>query len=215
VYEGKGLKPEQAVGLLLQAQAKLDADPANAIQEIANAYGVDLAQVYGGKQQQPAQAPQGEQTDYIRTLESKIANLERGLGYTYQTVEVQRQAEVQRANATLAKLVEDFAKDKTDFAEIEDDVARQARVIKEENPNLEPQAVLQKAYEQARWSNPDLRARLIAEQAKQQQEAEEQKRKTEADKAKKAGAINVRSQPNATPVKGRTWEETMDGFRSN
>jgi len=211
VYESKGLSADQATALLFQAQAKLDRDPVNAIAEIAHAYGIDLQQVYGGQPQQGQQSqPQGEQVDYIRALEQKIANLERGLGHTYQTVQAREAAAQQQHTASLAKLVEEFSKDKADFADVEEEVAAEIEVLKRRNPDLEPRQMLEQAYERALWSNPERRTRLIAQQSQKQQEAEEQRRRAEAEKAKKAGSVNVRSQPNSAPVKKASVWETMD-----
>jgi hypothetical protein len=109
-----------------------------------------------------------------------------------------------RANAEarfreVSQTVADFARDKPDFEAVAGDVARLLRADK--------QLSLDEAYNQARRLNPQTFETILAtEREKARKEAEEQ-----AAKARRAGAVNVRSRDSEASPTGATgsMEETM------
>ncbi len=175
---------------LINADQMLLHDPANAIQEIANAYGVNLWEMFGQQQQSDGQ----EAPPIVQQLYQKIDQLESALRQTSQQVNEREQRETAQAFASIEDQIAKFAEGKTDFNELADEITAQIAALKVSNPQQSPQERLAKAYENARWATPAARERMLAEQ----RQAEEKKRMEEAKKrtedARRSNSINVRSQ---------------------
>lgn len=181
VFERNGLDYQQGVAALLKAQVMLEENPHAAIQQLAQAYGVDLSGLSTG--QGTAGGPQ------IAALQAQIAQLSRQVQEnTAREMERQKSAEAAKVQS-LEQVVAEFTKDKPDFSELEDDVLVMLPAIRQRMPDASPRELLTKAYEDAQWANPAARARkLEAEAAKKAKEAA-----AVAAKAKQAGSLNVRT----------------------
>lgn len=204
VFRANNVAPDRGIALLLEAQKRLDTDPVSAIHEIAAAYGVDLSAATPGAENA---SPENET---VRSLRAEIASLKRDMGETRNQVLARERSEQERQQATLATLVSDFAKDKDDFTDIEQDMIGHVAAIRQAEPDLEPKLLLEKAYEAARWANPATRARLLEKQISEAEAKRAEDARKKAAEAKKAASINVKSKGgNPGPSKG-TWEDTLN-----
>lgn len=181
VFERNGLDYQQGITALLKAQVMLEQNPVAAIQQLAQAYGVDLTGLSTG--QGSAGEPQ------IAALQAQIAQLSRQVQEnTARETERQKAAEAAKMQS-LEQVVAEFTKDKTDWSELEDEVLNILPAIRQKMPEASPRELLTKAYEDAQWLNPAARARrLEAEAAKKAKEAA-----AVAAKAKQTSSLNVRT----------------------
>lgn len=171
----RGIPAEQGLQMLIAAQKALDTNPAQAIAHIAASYGIDLAalaQNPPAPQQRVEQAVPPQFVEKVSTLESRLNEF-----LTNQTVGV----------------VESFAKSPghEHYEAIESDLLRLIPMVQQQEPGLPHQEVLQKAYDQAIWLNPDVRAKIIAEQRTQADTQRTAAVATKAASAKKA-AVSVK-----------------------
>lgn len=208
VFDRNGMDYQTGIKTLLNAQVALETNPVHAIQQLAQAYGVDLGLFSNGQQT-------AENGGQITLLQRQIADLQRQLQDTSTRVQTREQQEQLSQQQALEAQVNDFLKDKPDFAKLEDDVLAILPAIKGKQPGLSPKEALAAAYEQAQWLNPETRtAKLEADRKAAEAKAADdaQKRATEA---KKAGRANVKT---TAPVSGRSasWEDEMMGiYRRN
>ncbi len=194
-FERSGVTPDVGVQRLLEAERQLEQDPHRGIQYLADFYGVDLAQLAGP---QDGSSPEGQLHQTIAQLRSELNEIRSGLS------DRQRQDETVKLKSVESQ-IQEFAKDKTDWAELENDVFRQVVAIKATSPNLPHAEVLKQAYDAAKWANPTARERTLKEQQaaarertlKEQQAAADKKNaeeaKKRADAARAASTLNVRS----------------------
>lgn len=208
VLQKNGLRGPDAAARMFAVERMLAQNPESAIRQIAEAYGVNLS---------VGQSAPGEPDNSAayRALEAKNAALERRLSQIDSKVTARERSEQEQTRAALDKLVADFSKDKTDLADIEGDFVAHISAIRQSEPSLSHEKVLEKAYEAARWANPNTRTKLLAEQDKQRAEkaeadkkAAEAEQKKKAAEAKKVGSLNVKS-TSASPAKKGNWEATL------
>lgn len=200
-FQKLGIAPAQAFHRLMQAHLELDADFDAGIRKLAEAYGRPLP----GSES----TGEGQESGEVRSLKATIQRLERQVGETHNTVMARVNAEKDQAQATLSKLVNDFAAGKDDFKDIEGDIAAHIAAIRNAEPDLEPKALLDKAYDAARWANPVTRTKMLESQRKAEEATRTEANKAKADAAKKAGNLNVKSGNGASPTKKSSWEDTM------
>ncbi|MBX5089354.1 hypothetical protein [Rhizobium lentis] len=199
VFVKNGVSEAEGVQRLFAADRFLQERPAEAIQWLANHYGVDLRQFATGTQQ-PDQSQQPS---------SEVIQLRRELAEIKNSLTARERSEQQAQTATVAQTIEKFASENPYFAEVEEELMGLIPVIKSKEPGLNHSEVLKKAYDRAVYANPDVRQRL---QADQQKAAEEKRKAEEAEavrKAKQAGGINQKSVQGTTPTKGASMEDTM------
>jgi hypothetical protein len=202
VLRKNNLRGPDAIARSMAVARMFDENPENAIHELAKAYGVNLS-----VGQQPGTEPSAESAAY-RALEAKNTALERRLSQIDSKLTAKERSEQEQTRAALDKLVEDFSKDKTDLADIENDFVANIQAIRGAEPGLSHDKVLEKAYEAARWANPSTRAKLLADQEKQRADKADAEQKKRAAEAKKVGSLNVKS-TSASPAKKGNWEATL------
>jgi hypothetical protein len=188
LFEANGVTYEAGLQNLLSVAAALQSDAPNAIREIARRHGVDLRELAGAA---PADDGQPESA-HIRALEGHIARLERQVAETSNRVMSREQAEQQAQLSSLTSAIETFSSDKPDFQALEEDILDLIPAIKARNPGLDSKTILEKAYERAVWGNPDVRAKRLEADAKAQADRQAKEARERADKARRAGAINVK-----------------------
>lgn len=180
-----GIDPQQGLNALLEAHRKLNRDPASAIAQLAQQYGVDLATLASNP---PAHQPQ-QFDPMVSQLTNHVTRLESQLQGFLQT-------------QTLS-VVEQFAQDHPHYAAVEAEIAELIPSVQRANPGLSPSDVLSKAYERAIWLNPEVRSQLIQEQTAPQAKvaslAEKQQKSAKAAVSIKASS-NGASAPKAQPV---------------
>jgi hypothetical protein len=197
VFVKNGVTEAEGVQRLFAADRFLQEKPGEAIQWLANHYGVDLRQFATGNPQQD-QSPNGE-----------VLQLRRELAEIKNSLTARERSEQQAQTATVAQTIDKFASENPYFNDVEDELMGMIPVIKSKEPGLNYGEVLKKAYDRAVYANPDVRQRL---QADQQKAAEDKRKVDEAEavrKAKQAGGINQKSVQGTSPTKGATMEDTM------
>jgi hypothetical protein len=200
-----GLPPGEGLKLLLAADDYLARDPVAAIQWLAQQSGVDLSR-FG----QPAQGQSGEVAPEVSALHQKIAHLERMLSDTSTRIEQREQFELQTQHHTLEHLVNEFAKGKDYWPEIEAEVVAQIRAIKTANPSMDPRDTLEKAHERALKLNDEVRNRLTEAKRKEEEAKKAVETKRKAEEAKRLASLNVRSVDGKAPkAVRRSLEEEM------
>lgn len=205
VFTRNGVSQDEGVARLLNAQRALDRDPASAIKQIADAYGVNLVDIGLGNADTASAVPPALQAR-LDQLERHNQQLEHRLsGY----VSTQEQTQL----SSLERIIDDFKKGKDDWATVENDVAAQIVAIKASNPGLPHADILAKAYENAVRINPEAsKARAAKEAAELKQRAEAEAAKKAAE-AKRLAGINVKSGPvnGATP---KSIDDTLNEIAS-
>lgn len=180
-FEKYGVPVEEGISQLLQANEYLERDAPSAIRDLAKAYGVDLRALTGN---QPGNVPQP-----VQQLHDRIAQLERQLNETSNRVTTREKAEYDRQTATVESQIAEFAKDKDDFEALQDEILDHIVILKQKNPDAPHSEIIAKAYDKARWANPDSRAKALeAEEAKRLKAAKER-----SNDAKRVAPLNVRT----------------------
>lgn len=199
VFLKNGVSEAEGVQRLFAADRFLQDKPVEAIQWLANHYGVDLRQFSTGNQQH----------DQSQQPSSEVIQLRRELAEIRNSLTARERNEHQAQTATVAQTIEKFASENPYFNDVEDELMGMIPVIKSKEPGLNYGEVLQKAYDRAVYANPDVRQRL---QADQQKAAEDKRKADEAEavrKAKQAGGINQKSAQGSSPAKSGSMEDTM------
>ena len=198
----RNVQPEIAINALLQAQRELDRDPVRSIAMIAQTYGVDLSMFGNQSGEESNQSPQ------LASLNSRIEDLMARNAQLERLVLSREEREAQANQQSLAALIEDFAKANPIDDELEPSLVAQIHALNMTHPHLSQKEKLAMAYEQAKWANPALRQKIIA-QERAALEAKKAKEQAElATKAKSASKLNVRSSPgDMKPV--RTLDDVL------
>lgn len=193
-----GVDPATGIDQLISHFALSETNPRAFIENFARSKGIDLSN------SQPT-----DQSDYVRSLERRVAQAEQLAREAHSNTTAWQKSEQDKAMASLASTVEAFSKDKPDYAELESDIFAQVQAINAVEPDLTPEKKLQKAYDAARWANPTIRERLLADQRKADEAKRTEEAKKKADEAKKSASLNVRSGQGASPAKKGNWEATL------
>jgi hypothetical protein len=201
----KGLSVEEGIQRLALAQQKLDANPVQALREIAQSYGVNLATLAG---QNPDEVPsaQSQQPDIQTLVRQAVAPLVAPIQQRWQAEE-QRQAEM------TTQMVVSFAASEghEHFDAVSDDIMAMIPPIQAKNPTWTPQQVLQESYDRAVYANPATRQTILSAR---ETAAEETRRKEAAARATKArgAAVSVTGSPQGSAgaeVAGTLREEIV------
>ena len=202
-FQSRNLDPARAVASLFEVQRILDRDFVGGINEIAKAYGKPSPFA-------SSQSPEGgEESALVRSLQAEINSLKRDVGQTREHVMAEQRSKQEREAANLASIVDEFAKDKTDFSDIESDVVAHIHAIRNAEPGLDNKALLAKAYDAARWANPATRTKMLDAERKAEEAKRLEESKKKAAEAQKAAKLNVRSSNGASPVRKGSWEDTL------
>jgi hypothetical protein len=183
-----GVPVEVAAQRLAAAQEYLERDPRAGIAWLAQSYGVDLQNL-----ESTPSAPQAPRFDpMVQQLQQQTQYLESQLNGFLQS-------------QTLG-VIEQFAQGKPHYADVEADLVKFIPLVQQTEPGLNPQQVLEKAYDQAIWANPNVRAKLIAEQAAQEQAKQAEALKAKAAQAQKA-AVSIKGSSNGTSAPRKQAQE--------
>lgn len=198
-----GLQPDQAINALMAAHRALQQNAPVAIARLAQQYGVDLATLASNP---PAIQEQARPDPMVSQLTQHVSKLESQLSGFLQ-------------NQTLG-VVEKFASEHPHYAAVEEDIARLIPMVQQTNPGLPAHEVLTKAYEQAIWANPDVRAKLISEQTAQAQQSKTETIKVKSAQAQKA-AVSIKGASNGSaagkmppPTGGDVYDDVRAAIQS-
>lgn len=188
----RGLSVEDGIQRLLDGERFLSQQPAQAILWLAQKHGLDLAELASNPPapQQPVRSEAYVPPQVIQQVSSLEERLN-GILMDQNMSAVQAFA-AQPENAY--------------YADVEAQLPDVMRELLAANPSLRGVALLQAAYERAVWLNPDVRARLIADQHAQTAQAITARIEKKASQAQRA-AVSVKgsaadTRPPPKPVNG-------------
>jgi hypothetical protein len=171
-----GITPEAAINQLFTLSDFASRDPAKFVQWFAEQHGLDLETMMD--EQEPVD-PQ------IAALQREIAELKGTVGQSQNYQQTQAQ---QSGMAEIGRFAEEKdaagAPVRPHFDTVCTDMLAIVPMIRQENPGMPPQQVLQTAYDRAVWANPTTRDVLLKEQETKRL-AEMRER---ANKARQAGS---------------------------
>lgn len=195
--------PADAVNRMFLWFKALAGKPADAFPALAQSMGVDWKTLIGGQQQQPgapepaantAGAPEipepvkayvGQLEQRLQQLTTYVQQVDGRFGNVEQNINTQNQARTEE-NLNL------WSKDKTYFDEVRIDMAKliETGVVPLKNGQVD----LDTAYERAIYFNPEVRAKVLAEQQQANVQVQQQSRQaattaqqTQVNKSRKAG----------------------------
>lgn len=200
-----GIPPEEGFAQFLRANAYLERDARSAIKDLAKAYGVDLRSLIDG-----GAIPQNATEQALR---AEIADLRRQQNEISNRVTTRERSEMERSFKSLETQIAEFAKDKPDFETLEDEIEHEIVVLKQKSPDLPATEILAKAYDRARWANPDVRAKTLEaeEKAKEAKRLEDAKKRSQD--AKRVAPLNVKSST-ANSSAPKSWDDDLrDAYR--
>lgn len=207
LIESEGGTPERAIGDLLRTAAQLrmgtPQQKVEIIARVAQQYGVDLRAFAPQQPGQPNQQPVQQSTNDPR-VDQLIGQLN-----------LERQQRAQQEQATLEGSVTKWmsAQDaqgqplRPYLGDVMNEMNALVPQIRQANPSLNNDQVLQQAYETAIWGNPEIRPLLIAAQTAPVRDPANQNRVREA---RRAASVNVPRRA-STPSTGKpgTMDETL------
>jgi hypothetical protein len=186
-FETKGLSYQEGLTQLLKAQRALDRDPVAGLQQIAQAYGIDLGSLAKAGGRDPhAQALQSkleQQDQQIKELRAYIQNAERS-----------KQEQTFNSKADLASKL---ASELEGFDDLIDDMEPLIVTIRRQNPGWNDEQVVKEAYDRAAWSNPTFRQRRVEAETKAAETKRAEEAKKAAEDARRAGILNVEGETGA------------------
>lgn len=195
----------------IRAEQRLEKDPVGGIRWLCQQYGVDPAML-AGQAPRPPEGQQVEQQPYPqldpRTLAPILSPLLNPL--QQQLAQLQQQYYGEKQAVTQSSVEAFFSDPANRYAE---NVADQMVTILHSGmvDKTKPNA-LQEAYQQACWSNPEIRGLLINEQQAKAAADKVAKAKAAADQARAAGR-SITSSPNAgAPPPQRADHEDLRAF---
>ena len=195
-FEQHGLIPERALPEIVGAWQQLVANPREVLPALAKQFGVEWGAT--AATQQPQAQPDRWVDPDVQALRTEIAELKSAQAERNRQEQGRAAAEEQRLTKSTQTELQDFAKDKPDFEALRRPMAALMHSGQAKD--------LAEAYEMAGWANPQTRAARIEAERK----AGESKRQEEAERARKAGAVNVRSDSRVNPAPPKSLRETME-----
>ena len=201
VFEHHGMSLDQGLDIMMNWQAYLDRDPVAALKDIARAYNQDLEEIaFSDFDSEDGANPQSGQ---ITALQNEIAVLKQQLATTQAQTQSFTKAIEEQNLAEKQGIVQRFMEENPDAKEIYPLIKHNMNLVRERNPQASDAEILQDAYELSRWQDPATRAKLIAKQSASDDG------KLLAEKAKRAGNINVNSNPQLSSVEPDLDSELM------
>jgi hypothetical protein len=141
-----------------------------------------VAALQGGQ----AAAPQGQPAQPAPQPHPEIQRLEQQLNAVSSAVAARQRAEQEAALRQSSSIVERFFADPTNLYahDVQSEILE--LVERDQNRFSDPQGALQRAYQEAVWRNPTVRAQLIKEQAQREAEAKREAAQKQAQVAARA-----------------------------
>ena len=208
-FQRNGLSPEDGISRLLAASDALERQPEQAIAALMHAYGVD-PRIYIQSTDEAGK----EASPQVSALLQKVARLEGMLNETRGAVDNRERHEIALKQKSLVNEIEQFAKSKSDWAELENSVFAEVIAIQSQIDNgiLSPMSeveVLHKAYDRALRNNDAAWKRKVDADAKAAEEKRLAEAKARSADASKAKAVNLRSATANASSKG-SMDDTLE-----
>jgi hypothetical protein len=180
-----GMSVDQGLNALLAAHHALNRDPAGALRNLAQQYGVDLSTLAG---HQPAngssETVQTQQQPDIRAL------VHQAVQPILAPLQQRFMDEDRRAQESSTSFVTQFAQSPghEHFDAVTDEIMAMIPALKAANPGMSRDQVLQEAYDRAVYANPTTRAAVLASQQAQADEKRRAEARAHANKARTAAS---------------------------
>lgn len=174
VAQQVGANPEYVINELVAAHHALNKNAPRAIMELAKKFNVDLNQLVSNPPATHAEVDPAY-TNRLQTLEQQLQSLHQ---------------------ERITSNVDAFAKENPHFEAVSEQLQEIIPQIKMAYPNMSPAMILQKAYEQAIWLNPDVRTKLIGEQTSPSSQDAVKAKSVQAAKA----AVSVKGSSSSASV---------------
>lgn len=177
-----GVPAPQFLRRMLATSHALDRDPGAVIKQLADAYGINLGDLWDPS----APVPDPE---VVRLR----ADNERLRSQHEQSTAQQRAAEQAAGLDAMNKLVEQFGEKHPEIRTpiVEKELAVQIRALQAVDPKMDPAELLAQAYERAAWNVPSIREKRLQDQIATAERARVEAAKKAAEAASRAGSINV------------------------
>ncbi len=189
----RGMDEAGAIQALFAAQDLLERDPIEGLRHIARTYGVDpraLAMAGAPQQPQGATSPQAQPPAPFASLAREVETLKGALAQQRQRAEAAHKAGV-------LSQVEAFAADPANLY-FENVRERMAALLRAETAKD-----VAEAYQQAIWSDPDVRSQLLRQQAAERPGGPSDAARAKAAQARHAsGSITGSPSPGSRPGRG-------------
>lgn len=187
-FRAANMQPEQGIAALLQVQRDLARDPYGTVRDIAQRYGVDLT-AYANADENAGQSPElASLAAQLQAAHRQIETLNSRVSFREQQ---EQNAFIQTAEQELASfLTENAIDDQT-----ADLMVDRVLFYRTQHPDWHIKQVLKQAHEDLTWTDPARRQAAIDRELQAKREAEAKAAKERAEKARKAGSVNVKSSP--------------------
>lgn len=192
----------------IAADEYLQRDPVSALQWLAQSYGVDLSKLYAPVSYDgtPGSPQLAELTQSLSAAQKQIGDLTNRLG--------QRETnETKSYLAALGARIEEFAKGKDYWPDVENDIAAQIYALKVSHPERagDVEWLLNEAHTRAVKLNDQIAGKLSEAKRKADAERNSAEDKRKAEDAKRLASLNVRSKPGSGPSSSsKTMEQEME-----
>lgn len=186
IFEEAGIDPISGVQKLIQAQRLIQENPKMAYLKMLEADGLTVADLAEAVESGEYNSSNFE----IQSLTKKVDQLMQIVIYQQ---EQQKHESMQKEYTSAVKEYENFKSEKDangnlrfPFVEqIQDDFIRGITAIRQSNPEMSKRGILEQAYEQACWSNPQTRKELILQYLSDAESARAAKVKEEQENARR------------------------------
>lgn len=172
-----GQSIEQNVAQLYAMSDAANNDPLGFIKWMAANNGIDLTQL----------SQQGE----TENVDPNVAALQQRLQASEQAINQMINGQQVAITDQNQRIVADFSskEENKHFKDVEQDVLNLIPTVKAQNPAMTPQEVLKAAYDTAVYVNPQVREKILAEQA----DAARKEMQSKADKAKATKGVSTKT----------------------
>lgn len=194
----RGMDVQTGIQRLMDGQRFLEQQPEQAILWLAQKNGIDLANLASNPPavQQPARVDPAfaQVSQTVKSLQERLDAMTQGQNLT---------------------LVQQFAAANPHYADVEEMLPNFIKEVQAVNPGIPPMEALQQAYDRAIWLNPDIRAKLIAEQTQAEAQQRVVKLQEKSQQASRA-AVSVKGGTSTAPipVKEDVGETPYDAARA-
>ena len=175
---------------------------ARVIQNLARSAGVDLSQIQ----------PPSQQEQHLSPLYGEIQTLKQQLNQQNQQRQQQEDFAINQALTAFESETDENGLKHPYFSNVENEMIAIIPQIRQNNPSLSYIEVLNQAYDNSIWANPETRQLLQVQQDKKIDAERKRKAKEDAAKAQKANKVNLRKTGEHTPSQAKptgTIDEEM------
>lgn len=214
VFEGKnqqyilnGTSKAQVVGQLLAAQDYLDSSPVEALNWLAQSYGYtfdDLAQLQssGHQHANPEYAQLRQELAEVRGLMSERDQ-------AIQSAQVDAMNQV--INSFAGETGVDGSPLRPHFEQLRPQITAIASQLKQQNPHASPYDILNAAYEQATWMQPEIRSQLMNREWEKRTAQQQAQERLKVEQAKRAGS-SVSGSPSGQATMSRAPKSVAESI---